>query len=114
MAFAGGITSKSPSLANTNVDTDSQSAYPAASPQYTTPTAQLPVSTDVGSQHHPHHQQQQPQHPMQSQQYNTLPVVVNAREWQRSVASVYDPEGAKRRWHSDEFDVEEYVKRRRE
>lgn len=114
MAFAGGITSKSPSLANTNVDADSQSGYPTSSPQYATTAPQIPVSMSAGSQHQPqgHHQHQQ-QHSTQSQQYDTLPVVMNAREWQRSVASVYDPEGAKRRWQSEDFGVEGYVKKRR-
>ena len=106
LAFSGGITSKSPSLATTVDTAEAQAGYPISSPQYTTQNPQSPISTDVASQ-------QQQQYPIQSQQYNTPPVLISAREWQRSVASVYDPEGAKRRWQSDEFEMGEYVKRRR-
>ncbi|KAJ5675867.1 hypothetical protein N7462_008764 [Penicillium macrosclerotiorum] len=32
-------------------------------------------------------------------QFQTAPVVFSARDWQQSVASVYDPQGLKRRWN---------------
>lgn len=50
---------------------------------------------------------------MPAQQYNMLPVVMGARDWQRSVASVIDPEGAKRRWDDVDSYGDEQAKRRR-
>ena len=32
-------------------------------------------------------------------QFQAPPVVFSARDWQQSVASVYDPQGVKRRWN---------------
>lgn len=45
---------------------------------------------------------------------NGQQVVFTARDWQQSVASVYDPHGLKRRWnYSIDMDMEGSVKRQR-
>ncbi|OJJ46323.1 hypothetical protein ASPZODRAFT_67523 [Penicilliopsis zonata CBS 506.65] len=41
-----------------------------------------------------------PAPPMVQSTFNRQPVMITARDWQRSVASVYDPQGLKRRWNS--------------
>jgi hypothetical protein len=42
----------------------------------------------------------------------SMPSVISARDWQRSVASVYDPEGLKRRWdHATNIGQEHALKR---
>ncbi|KAF3014078.1 hypothetical protein E8E15_002742 [Penicillium rubens] len=38
-------------------------------------------------------------HSLSPSQFQTPPVVFSARDWQQSVASVYDPQGLKRRWN---------------
>ncbi|KAK2741041.1 hypothetical protein FQN57_005778 [Myotisia sp. PD_48] len=40
-------------------------------------------------------------------------LVMGARDWQKSVASVFDPEGAKRRWQGNDYEEDESAKRRR-
>lgn len=43
-----------------------------------------------------------------------MPVFVSARDWQHSVASVYDPEGSKRKWgYPPDMGVEHPSKRAR-
>lgn len=43
-----------------------------------------------------------------------MPVFVSARDWQHSVASVYDPEGSKRKWgYPADLGVEHVAKRAR-
>jgi hypothetical protein len=43
-----------------------------------------------------------------------MPVFVSARDWQHSVASVYDPEGSKRKWgYPSDMGVEHAAKRAR-
>lgn len=47
-------------------------------------------------------------------QFQAPPVVFTARDWQQSVASVYDPQGLKRRWnYSVDLGAENMVKRQR-
>ncbi|KAJ5246963.1 hypothetical protein N7468_001946 [Penicillium chermesinum] len=47
-------------------------------------------------------------------QFQAPPVVFTARDWQQSVASVYDPHGLKRRWnYSVDLGAEDAVKRQR-
>ncbi|KAJ6013265.1 hypothetical protein N7540_007856 [Penicillium herquei] len=48
-------------------------------------------------------------------QFQAPPVVFSARDWQQSVASVYDPHGLKRRWnYSVDMDSDNMAKRHRE
>ncbi|KAJ5099114.1 hypothetical protein N7532_006115 [Penicillium argentinense] len=47
-------------------------------------------------------------------QFQTPPVIFSAREWQQSVASVYDPQGLKRRWnYSVDLGSDNVAKRQR-
>ncbi|KAJ5476027.1 Transcription factorfungi [Penicillium sp. IBT 31633x] len=47
-------------------------------------------------------------------QFQAPPVVFSARDWQQSVASVYDPQGLKRRWNYPvDFDSDSVSKRQR-
>lgn len=47
-------------------------------------------------------------------QFQTPPVIFSARDWQQSVASVYDPQGLKRRWnYSVDLGGETMAKRQR-
>ncbi|KAJ5166536.1 uncharacterized protein N7482_005317 [Penicillium canariense] len=47
-------------------------------------------------------------------QFQTAPVVFSARDWQQSVASVYDPQGLKRRWnYSVDLGSDNMTKRQR-
>ncbi|KAJ5092223.1 hypothetical protein NUU61_007093 [Penicillium alfredii] len=47
-------------------------------------------------------------------QFHTPPVVITARDWQQSVASVYDPQGLKRRWnYSVDLGSDNMAKRQR-
>ncbi|KAJ5915351.1 hypothetical protein N7466_011284 [Penicillium verhagenii] len=47
-------------------------------------------------------------------QFQAPPIVFSARDWQQSVASVYDPQGLKRRWnYSVDMDADNMVKRQR-
>ncbi|KAF3482040.1 putative C6 finger domain protein [Arthroderma uncinatum] len=118
LAFAGNINSNSPPSATSSSTTstvmpDPHSLYPsslsttspASAPQYPdySQTTLVPLVD-------PNHA---PQVSMPTQQYNMLPVVMGARDWQRSVASVIDPEGAKRRWDDTDDYGGEQSKRRR-
>ncbi|KAJ5902430.1 hypothetical protein N7495_002958 [Penicillium taxi] len=40
-----------------------------------------------------------PTQPVSPPQFQNLPAIFSARDWQQSVASVYDPQGLKRRWN---------------
>lgn len=47
-------------------------------------------------------------------QFQAPPVVFSARDWQQSVASVYDPQGLKRRWnYSVDLGSDNMAKRQR-
>ena len=46
-------------------------------------------------------------------QFQAPPVVFSARDWQQSVASVYDPQGLKRRWNYSADLGDNMVKRQR-
>jgi hypothetical protein len=65
--------------------------------QYGAPTKVTPVA---------------PAQPMPQSQVGG-PVVFTARDWQQSVASVYDPNGLKRRWNSMDLEAEHNSKRQR-
>jgi hypothetical protein len=52
--------------------------------------------------------------PLPQTQFNGHPVLFTARDWQQSVASVYDPNGLKRRWaHSIDTSEQSNTKRQR-
>ena len=63
-------------------------------------------------QHHPQQQQQQQQPQQQQQQTSQVPQTsypasyVSPKEWQQSVASVFNPDGLKRRWNYAEVDTQ--------
>ncbi|KAK2759073.1 hypothetical protein FQN54_003172 [Arachnomyces sp. PD_36] len=61
-------------------------------------------------------QKMDPVTPSQSMPQQTggpgMPVFISARDWQRSVASVYDPEGSKRKWGYTDMGAEHAQKRR--
>lgn len=97
-----------------------------APPGTNSPPMNMPMTTSSSPMGPPQPQQQQQHHPQQQSQYlsqypqaagmtsfsplqqapqpsfvGSSPVFVSPRDWQQSVASVYDPEGSlKRRWHS--------------
>ncbi|XHG02789.1 hypothetical protein AWENTII_006119 [Aspergillus wentii] len=55
-----------------------------------------------------------PSQPISQPQFNGQPVLITARDWQQSVASVYDPHGLKRRWnYSIDMGTENMAKRQR-
>lgn len=77
------------------VQTPVTNQYPI---QYGTPAKTTPVA---------------PSHPM-SQSHLGGQIVFTARDWQQSVASVYDPNGLKRRWnYSIDLEAEHHPKRQR-
>ncbi|KAL2361224.1 hypothetical protein RJZ56_005876 [Blastomyces dermatitidis] len=87
LAFSGGgsnaSSTNSPPLSATNPSQDGQS-LPA---QYRMHYSQTPKMSSMPV----------PQ-PMAQPTYSNMQSVISARDWQRSVASVYDPQGLKRRW----------------
>ncbi|KAM5467181.1 hypothetical protein MferCBS49748_004112 [Microsporum ferrugineum] len=118
LAFSGNINSNSPpsatsSSTNSTVVPDPHSLYPSSSLPNTSPASAAQYS-DYSQPLIPLADPNQPtQVSMPTQQYNMLPVVMGARDWQRSVASVIDPEGAKRRWDDTDGYGDEQSKRRR-
>ncbi|KAF7713227.1 Fungal Zn(2)-Cys(6) binuclear cluster domain-containing protein [Penicillium ucsense] len=78
-----------------------------------------PISNMVHHQQYPIHYEQAPKATApQSQsvsppQFQAPPVVFSARDWQQSVASVYDPQGMKRRWNYSSEVGESMIKRQR-
>ncbi|OAX80829.1 hypothetical protein ACJ72_04838 [Emergomyces africanus] len=87
LAFSGGgsnaSSANSPPLSATNPSQDGQS-MPA---QYHIHYSQTPKMPSIPV---PQSMAQPP--------YSNMQPVISARDWQRSVASVYDPQGLKRRW----------------
>jgi len=58
---------------------------------------------------------QQMSHPQQQAQTNYMaptPIYVSARDWQQSVASVFDPGGLKRQWNYDSRHIDERIQKR--
>lgn len=99
MAFSmAPSTINSPPMAMNNpaqgLQTPVSTQYPI---QYGAPTKVTPVA---------------PAQPMPQSQVGG-PVVFTARDWQQSVASVYDPNGLKRRWNSMDLEAEHNSKRQR-
>ena len=100
MAFSIGpspISSNSPPM---HISHPVQSVHTSLAPQYPqygTPAKPTPALTPPVSQH-----------------VNTQQVGFTARDWQQNVASVFDPNGLKRRWnHSVDLDAGHTVKRQR-
>ncbi|KAL4889151.1 C6 finger domain protein [Aspergillus ambiguus] len=99
MAFSmAPSTINSPPMAMNNpaagLQTPVSTQYPI---QYGTPAKVTPVA---------------PTQPISQPQLNGS-VVFTARDWQQSVASVFDPNGLKRRWNSIDLDAEHASKRQR-
>ncbi|OAL66027.1 C6 finger domain-containing protein [Trichophyton rubrum] len=121
LAFSGNINSNSPpsatSSTNSTVVPDPHSLYPSSSTMANangSPGSGAAQYSDYSQPLMPLVDPNQPtQVSMPAHQYNMLPVVMGARDWQRSVASVIDPEGAKRRWDDADSYGDEQAKRRR-
>lgn len=102
MAFSIGpptVNTNSPPMAMSNHPQAMQSTIAGQFPvQYSTPTTKVgPIA---------------PSHPLPQAQFTGQQVLFTARDWQQSVASVYDPNGLKRRWnYSLDLGTEEVSKR---
>ncbi|RAH70976.1 Zn(II)2Cys6 transcription factor [Aspergillus aculeatinus CBS 121060] len=102
MAFSIGpptVNTNSPPMAMSNHPQAMQSTIAGQFPvQYGTPTTKVgPIA---------------PSHPLPQAQFTGQQVLFTARDWQQSVASVYDPNGLKRRWnYSLDLGTEEVSKR---
>jgi hypothetical protein len=98
-SFSPAVNSNSPPMA---IPGTSEGLQPTIADQYTLQyqqPAKLPVTQASAV----------PQPQMSGQ-----PVVFTARDWQQSVASVYDPHGLKRRWnYSVDMEMENNTKRPR-
>ncbi|KAK2818454.1 hypothetical protein FQN49_007885, partial [Arthroderma sp. PD_2] len=117
LAFSGDISNNSPPSAASSSTTgtvvpDPHSLYPSSIPN-TSPGSAPQYSDYSQTTLMPIVDPNQAQVSMPTQQYNMLPVVMGARDWQKSVASVIDPEGAKRRWEDVDNYTGEQTKRRR-
>jgi len=78
-------------------------AMPHLQSQYTQPYQQpVPGMTSVP----------QVQSMPQSSYMSGAPVFVSPKDWQQSVASVFDPEGLKRRWNYAPNDMDEHQSKR--
>ena len=106
MAFSvdpSAVTANSPPMNLNSTVQDVHQPLTAHYPiQYDSPTKMAPVTPA------PAMSQAQPQ-------FNPRHSIITAREWQQSVASVFDPHGLKRRWNNYSVDMgmENTAKRQR-
>lgn len=106
MAFSvdpSAVTTNSPPMNLNSTVQDVHQPLTAHYPiQYDSPTKMAPVTPA------PAMSQAQPQ-------FNPRHSIITAREWQQSVASVFDPHGLKRRWnnYSADMGMENTAKRQR-
>ncbi|PKY06917.1 C6 finger domain protein [Aspergillus campestris IBT 28561] len=101
MAFSMGPSPLNPNSPPMPINHPIQSVHTSLAPQYPqygTPAKPTPTALT----------------PPASQRLNTQQVVFTARDWQQNVASVFDPNGLKRRWnHSVDLDAGHTAKRQR-